>query len=159
MTTFELAWLAGSSALQARSTQKPAVTSRRSSDDFLKLNYGLLRLVARDVIGREWILHEGGGAITIGRRGCQDIVLENKVVSGKHAAILSLTNGAESSSFFIQDWSSKGTLLNGRRLLKQRAELKEGDCLYFGGRHFSTRLDIVQLRPLNSSFQPSIMQV
>lgn len=83
--------------------------------------------------------------------------MKRKAVSGKHAALLSQTENGR-ANFCIQDWSSKGTVLNGRRLMKQLATLKEGDVLYFGERHFSTRLEITSLRPINACFPPSIIQ-
>ena len=83
--------------------------------------------------------------------------MKRKAVSGKHAALLSQTKNGR-AYFCIQDWSSKGTILNGRRLMKQLATLKEGDVLYFGERHFSPRLEITSLRPINACFPPSIIQ-
>ena len=65
-----------------------------------EMSPGKLRLVARDAKGQEWVVHGGGGAITIGRRPCQDLVLTFKAVSGKHAAIFSLPDHA--SRFCVQ---------------------------------------------------------
>jgi hypothetical protein len=60
------------------------------------------------------------------------------MVSGKHAALLSLPDYR--NIFYVQDWSSKGTLANGILVKGQRHRLIEGDVIYFGDRHAKTRV-------------------
>ena len=78
------------------------------------------------------------------------------MVSGKHAALLSLPDHL--NIFYVQDWSSKGTLVNGILVKGQRHRLIEGDVIYFGDRHAKTRMQIQEIRPANSCLPPSIVQ-
>ena len=154
MATWESAWLATAAETQSVDSSGRVTRTGRSTD-FLANTHGKLRLVARNGAG-EWILHEGG-AIMVGRRPDQDLVLARKAVSGKHAALLSSSdpNGVR---FYLHDWSSKGSYVNGSRCFGQRRVLREGDVIHFGDKHFSTRLDIVEIRPINSALPPSILQ-
>ncbi len=65
----------------------------------------------------------------IGRSKSCDVVIDNKVVSKKHAEILN-----EGSNFYIRDIGSKnGTFINGRKLkLMEKAELKSKDKIKLG---------------------------
>lgn len=153
MTSWESAWLA--KAAETTLVDASGRVTTTGSKDFLANTHGKLRLVAKNDAG-EWILHEGG-AITIGRRPDQDLVLTRRAVSGKHAALLSYKD-SDSVRFCLQDWSSKGSYVNGTKCFGQRRVLKEGDVIHFGEKHFSTRLDIVQIRPINSALPPSILQ-
>ena len=153
MATWENAWLAKAAETRATDAEGRLTTSRHTR--FLENTHRMLRLVAKNDAG-EWIVHEGG-ALTVGRQPDQDLVITRKTVSGKHAAVLSVTD-SDGVKFFVQDWSSKGSFVNGRPISKRRHVLKEGDVIHFGDRHFSTRLDIVEIRPVNSALPPSILQ-
>lgn len=64
--------------------------------------------------------------ITIGRKGDNDIPIDNMSVSGLHAQILN-----EGDSFFIEDLGSlNGTFVNGRKVTKD--ELFKGDAILVG---------------------------
>ena len=75
MSEWEREWL--KAAAVARSGRKDC--QEDVSIDFLTVTYGQLRLVATDCKGTEWILDQGGGALTIGRRDTQ--VLSCRVTS------------------------------------------------------------------------------
>ncbi|MGC1443119.1 MAG: FHA domain-containing protein [Burkholderiaceae bacterium] len=66
------------------------------------------------------------GRTLIGRRGHTDLVLQDKTVSGEHAAIT-----REESTFFIEDLgSSNGTLVNGNAIT--RVALSHDDIIELG---------------------------
>ena len=154
METWENAWLAQAAETRATDAAGRLTTARHTR--FLENTHRKLRLVAKNDAG-EWIVNEGG-ALTVGRRPDQDLVMTRKTVSGKHAAVLSVTD-SDGVKFCVQDWSSKGrSFVNGRPISERRHLLKEGDVIHFGDRHFSTRLDIVEIRPVNSALPPSILQ-
>jgi len=73
---------------------------------------------------REWDL--GSFLIAIGRRPDNNIVLDDKFVSGRHAVV-----GFEHGRYYVEDLkSSNGTLLNGKPV--QRATLGDGDVIRIG---------------------------
>ena len=74
MSEWEREWLKAAAARSGRKDCQEDV-----SIDFLTVTYGQLRLVATDCKGTEWILDQGGGALTIGRRDTQ--VLSCRVTS------------------------------------------------------------------------------
>ena len=75
MSEWEREWLKAAAA--ARNGREDC--QEDVSIDFLTVTYGQLRLVATDCKGTEWILDQGGGALTIGRRDTQ--VLSCRVTS------------------------------------------------------------------------------
>jgi hypothetical protein len=77
-----------------------------------------------DGAAREWEL--GSFLIAIGRRPDNNIVLDDKFVSGRHAVV-----GFAQGRYYVEDLkSSNGTLLNGKPV--QRAELNDGDIIRVG---------------------------
>ncbi|MFA5940134.1 MAG: FHA domain-containing protein [Sinimarinibacterium sp.] len=72
----------------------------------------------------EWAL--GSFALTIGRRPDNHLVLDDRIVSGRHALV-----GYEQGRHYVEDLkSSNGTLLNGQPV--QRALLAHGDAIRIG---------------------------
>ena len=77
-----------------------------------------------DGAAKEWDL--GSFLIAIGRRPDNNIVLDDKFVSGRHAVV-----GFEQGRYYIEDLkSSNGTLLNGKPV--QRSTLDDGDTIRIG---------------------------
>src|SRR2546425_9451524 len=65
---------------------------------------------------------------TIGRKPDNDLVIDNPVVSGHHALIVS-----EEGVFFIEDLgSTNGTFVNDAKIQKEK--LKNSDCIIVGKR-------------------------
>lgn len=78
----------------------------------------------KDGAAREWDL--GSFLLAIGRRPDNNIVLDDKFVSGRHAVV-----GFERGRYYVEDLkSSNGTLLNGKPV--QRASLRDGDAIRIG---------------------------
>lgn len=78
----------------------------------------------KDGAVREWDL--GSFLVAIGRRPDNNIVLDDKFVSGRHAVI-----GFEQGRYYVEDLkSSNGTLLNGKPV--QRTPLDDGDTIRIG---------------------------
>lgn len=68
-----------------------------------------------------------GGEIThLGRGLAADVRLDDASVSRRHAVIVPLSTGAR----ILDDRSSNGTLVNGRRV--QQADLRDGDTIALG---------------------------
>jgi len=66
------------------------------------------------------------GAMRIGRGLAADLRLDDASVSRRHAIVVPRPNGAR----ILDDRSSNGTLVNGRRV--QQAELVNGDVILLG---------------------------
>jgi pSer/pThr/pTyr-binding forkhead associated (FHA) protein len=66
------------------------------------------------------------GAMRIGRGLAADLRLDDASVSRRHAILVPRPNGAR----ILDDRSSNGTLVNGRRV--QQAELANGDVILLG---------------------------
>jgi pSer/pThr/pTyr-binding forkhead associated (FHA) protein len=78
----------------------------------------------KDGAAKEWDL--GSFLIAIGRRPENNIVLDDKFVSGRHAVV-----GFAEGRYYVEDLkSSNGTLLNGKPV--QRANLNDGDRIRIG---------------------------
>src|SRR5712692_4506881 len=77
---------------------------------------------------------------TIGRKPDNDLVIDNPVVSGHHALIVS-----EEGAFFIEDLgSTNGTFVNDAKIQKEK--LKNSDCIVVG-KHVLIDLAEIALRP------------
>jgi uncharacterized FlaG/YvyC family protein len=81
-------------------------------------------VIDRHGAAKEWEL--GSFLIAIGRRPDNNIVLDDKFVSGRHAVV-----GFEQGRYYVEDLkSSNGTLLNGKPV--HRANLNDGDVIRIG---------------------------
>lgn len=69
------------------------------------------------------------GTITLGRAHDNDIVLDEAVVSRRHAAVV-----RKDVDYHLRDLGSKnGTFLNGRRIGNKEHLLQHGDEIHIGG--------------------------
>jgi hypothetical protein len=66
---------------------------------------------------------------TIGRNPSATIVLTSSMCSREHARISVETNG----KILLEDFSSNGTTVNGKKIQQQRVEVGYGDEVFFGG--------------------------
>lgn len=95
----------------------------------MRVKGGSTRIMPKLVIdhggaSKEWEL--GSFLIAIGRRTDNNIVLDDKFVSGRHAVV-----GFAEGRYYVEDLkSSNGTLLNGKPV--QRANLSDGDVIRIG---------------------------
>ncbi len=76
--------------------------------------------------GASWLVPLGRGVTHIGRGLSSDVRLDENSVSRRHAVIVDRPGGAR----ILDDRSSNGTLVNGRRVAQ--AELRDGDVLVLG---------------------------
>ena len=73
-----------------------------------------------------------------GRKGNADVLLDDPVVSGRHAQVIKVASDYLDghSDFFIEDLgSTNGTLLNGKRVT--RARLQHGDTIQISRHQFA----------------------
>lgn len=87
------------------------------------------RVQPRIVVERSDVLRPGvpftvGGGLTLGRDATRDVVLDESVVSGRHARIVP-------PGIVIDDGSTNGTLVNGRPV-SGRSVLQDGDRVQVG---------------------------
>jgi hypothetical protein len=66
---------------------------------------------------------------TIGRNPEADIILATNLCSRDHAQLTVSANG----SIYLQDHSTNGTTVKGKKINQQTVEIKEGDDILFGG--------------------------
>lgn len=69
-----------------------------------------------------------GGGLTLGRAAASDVVLDEQVVSGRHARIVP-------PGTVVDEGSTNGTLVNGRRI-DGRVALRAGDLVQVGSTAF-----------------------
>lgn len=70
--------------------------------------------------------------VSLGRQADSDIVLNDPVVSAKHALLLTLVGPHGGKDYLLQDLNStNGTRLNGKDINK-KAPLKNGDIIQIG---------------------------
>jgi hypothetical protein len=87
------------------------------------------RLVVDDSpVLREGVPFTIGSALTIGRADGNDVVLDDNVVSGQHARVIS-------PGTVIDNESTNGTYVNGKAI-RGRATLRHGDILQVGSTVF-----------------------
>src|SRR2546426_8454356 len=89
---------------------------------------------------------------TIGRKPDNDLVIDNPVVSGHHALIVS-----EEGAFFIEDLgSTNGTFVNDAKIQKEK--LKNSDCIIVGKHVLIYQNEIAAPPPLRSEEHTSELQ-
>ena len=76
--------------------------------------------------GNSLLIPLGGGVMHIGRGLSADLHLDEKSVSRRHAMLVDRPGGAR----LLDDRSSKGTFVNGRRIVQ--ADLQSGDVIVLG---------------------------
>jgi pSer/pThr/pTyr-binding forkhead associated (FHA) protein len=69
--------------------------------------------------------------ITVGRDGNNDVVLDDPVVSSRHACIVTSTDANNRRSAWLEDLdSTNGTRVNGKEI--RRAAVRHGDTIQIG---------------------------
>jgi len=100
------------------------------------------------VDGKEYEVKADG--LTIGRDASSDIVLTQRDVSRKHAAVFRVADG----SYEIRDFSANGVHVNEKRVQK-RSVLAPADLIRIGTEEFRFRADPEPVIPVTSELAPS----